>query len=158
MQLQIVIGHITTWSGFLSGCPERVCETSAVIAADAALLSIINRQELAMMGAAGSLGPCRRAMFVKKSKEKDKPFVFDTALQAKTVKMFGLKGFVTNIPEESLSSVNVIAYYRDLWHVEQTLRHEHAGPAGTDNLPSGLGIHQDPQAHLLHGVADGQIP
>ena len=66
--------------------------------------------------------PGRRAKFVKKSKEKDKPFMFDTALQAKTEKLLGVKGFVTNIPEETLSSAEVIAYYRDLWHVEQAFR------------------------------------
>ncbi|WP_303680774.1 transposase, partial [Pelodictyon luteolum] len=62
------------------------------------------------------------AKFVKKSKEKDKPFMFDTALQAKTEKLLGVKGFVTNIPEETMSSANVISYYRDLWHVEQAFR------------------------------------
>jgi len=66
--------------------------------------------------------PGRRAKFVKKSKEKDKHFIFDTALQAKTEKLLGVKGFVTNIPEETMSSEKVISYYRDLWHVEQAFR------------------------------------
>jgi transposase len=66
--------------------------------------------------------PGRRAKFVKKSKEKDKPFMFDTALQAKTEKLLGVKGFVSNIPEETMSSADVISYYRDLWHVEQAFR------------------------------------
>ncbi|NTV16535.1 MAG: IS1634 family transposase [Chlorobiaceae bacterium] len=66
--------------------------------------------------------PGRRAKFVKKSKEKDKPFIFDTALQAKTEKLLGVKGYVTNIPEKTMSSVEVIAYYHDLWHVEQAFR------------------------------------
>ncbi len=64
----------------------------------------------------------RRAKFVKKSKEKDKPFIFDTALQAKTEKLLGIKGYVTNIPEEETSSAEIIVYYRDLWHVEQAFR------------------------------------
>jgi transposase len=66
--------------------------------------------------------PGRRAKFVKKSKEKDKPFTFDTALQAKTEKLLGIKGYVTNIPEKTMSSEEVISYYHDLWHVEQAFR------------------------------------
>ncbi len=64
----------------------------------------------------------RRAKFVKKTKEKDKPFIFDSALQAKAEKLLGIKGFVTNIPENEISSAEVVAYYRDLWHVEQAFR------------------------------------
>lgn len=64
----------------------------------------------------------RRAKFVKKSGEKDKPFIFDNALQAKAEKLLGIKGYVTNIPESELSSTDVVAYYRDLWHVEQAFR------------------------------------
>jgi len=66
--------------------------------------------------------PGRRAKFIKKSKEKDKPFIFDADLQAKTEKLLGIKGYVTNITENELSSSEVIAYYRDLWHVEQAFR------------------------------------
>lgn len=66
--------------------------------------------------------PGRRAKFVKKSKEKDKPFIFDTVLQAKTEKLLGIKGYVTNISEEEISSTEIIAYYRELWHVEQAFR------------------------------------
>jgi len=66
--------------------------------------------------------PGRRAKFIKKSKEKDKPFIFDTDLQVKTEKLFGIKGYVTNMKEKELTSSEVIAYYRDLWHVEQAFR------------------------------------
>lgn len=66
--------------------------------------------------------PGRRAKFVKKSKDKDKPFIFDKALQAKTEKLLGIKGYVTNIPEKTLSNAEAISYYRDLWHIEQTFR------------------------------------
>ena len=66
--------------------------------------------------------PGRRAKFIKKSKEKDKPFIFDADLQAKTEKLLGIKGYVTNITEEEMTSIEVIAYYRDLWHVEQAFR------------------------------------
>lgn len=66
--------------------------------------------------------PGRRAKFIKKSEGKDKPFIFDTELQTKAEKLLGIKGYVTNIPEEELSSAEVVAYYRDLWHVEQAFR------------------------------------
>ncbi len=66
--------------------------------------------------------PGRRAKFVKKSEEKDKPFIFDTALQAKAEKLLGIKGYVTNIPEKEISGAEIVAYYRDLWHVEQAFR------------------------------------
>ncbi|MBW6509986.1 MAG: IS1634 family transposase [Desulfuromonadales bacterium] len=66
--------------------------------------------------------PGRRAKFVKKSEEKDKPFIFDTELQTKAEKLLGIKGYVTNIPEEELSNAEIVAYYRDLWHVEQAFR------------------------------------
>ena len=46
--------------------------------------------------------PGRRAKFVKKSEEKDKPFIFDTALQAKAEKLLGIKGYVTNITEKEM--------------------------------------------------------
>ena len=66
--------------------------------------------------------PGRRAKLIKKSKEKDKPFIFDADLQAKTEKFLGIKGYVTNITEKELTSIEVIAYYRELWHVEQAFR------------------------------------
>lgn len=66
--------------------------------------------------------PGRRAKFVKKSNDKDKPFLFDTALKAKTEKLLGIKGYVTNIAPDRLSDAEVIAYYKDLWHVEQAFR------------------------------------
>jgi hypothetical protein len=64
----------------------------------------------------------RRAKFVKKSDQQGKPFVFDEALQAKAEKLLGIKGFVTNIPERDLSNSEVVAFYKDLWHVEQAFR------------------------------------
>jgi transposase len=66
--------------------------------------------------------PGRRAKFVKKSKKTDKPFIFDTTLQAKAERLLGIKGYVTNIPENELSSSEIVAYYRELWHVEQAFR------------------------------------
>ncbi|TLU88339.1 MAG: IS1634 family transposase [Chlorobium sp.] len=64
----------------------------------------------------------RRAKFVKKTNDTDKPFIFDTDLQAKTEKLLGIKGYLTNIPEKELSSSAVIDYYHDLWNVEQAFR------------------------------------
>jgi transposase len=64
----------------------------------------------------------RRAKFVKKTKDTDRPFIFDTDLQAKAEKLLGIKGYVTNIPEKELSSSAVIDYYHDLWNVEQAFR------------------------------------
>jgi transposase len=64
----------------------------------------------------------RRAKFVKKTKDTDKPFIFDTDLQAKAEKLLGIKGYLTNIPEKELSSSAVIDYYHDLWNVEQAFR------------------------------------
>lgn len=66
--------------------------------------------------------PGRRAKFVKKSDQKGKPFVFDSALKTKTEKLLGIKGYITNIPEQELSNQDVIAYYHDLWHVEHAFR------------------------------------
>ena len=66
--------------------------------------------------------PGRRAKFVKKSVKKDQPFIFDLDLRAKTEKLLGIKGYVTNIPEEDMSNAEVITYYKDLWHVEQAFR------------------------------------
>jgi len=63
----------------------------------------------------------RRARFVKKTKETDKPFIFDTDLLAKAEKLLGIKGYVT-IPEKELSSRAVIDYYHDLLNVEQAFR------------------------------------
>jgi len=64
----------------------------------------------------------RRAKFIKKTKEKDKPFIFDRALQAKAEKLLGIKGYITNISDKELSSSAVIEYYHDLWNVEQAFR------------------------------------
>ena len=66
--------------------------------------------------------PGRRAKFVKKSDQPGAPFVFDADLRTKTEKLLGIKGYVTNIPEQEMSNAEVIAYYKDLWHVEQAFR------------------------------------
>ena len=59
---------------------------------------------------------------MKKSVTQDQPFVFVLDLKPKTEKLLGIKGYVTNVPEEDMSNAEVIAYYKDLWHVEQAFR------------------------------------
>jgi len=66
--------------------------------------------------------PGKRAKFVKKSDKNAKLFIFDEILREKTEILLGVKGYCTNIPEETLSNKQVIAYYHELWHVEQTFR------------------------------------
>ena len=176
MQPQIVIGLITTRSGFpvmhevfegntfeghtmlaiVRRFQERVGETKPVIVADAAMLSKANMQQLEKEGycyivgarlastAAGFIDQIDRTLprtdkamrrfiyvavenatmiceFSDARYKKDKR-EFDTVLQAKTEKLLGVKGYVTNIPEKTMSSTEVVAYYHDLWHVEQAFR------------------------------------
>lgn len=45
----------------------------------------------------------------------------ETAL-ARARRLAGLRGYVTNVPTESLSAAEVVTSYRDLWHVEQSFR------------------------------------
>jgi transposase len=66
--------------------------------------------------------PGKRAKFVKKSNSNDTPFTFDDVLKTKTEKLLGIKGFVTNVPETEMSNDNIIACYRELWHVEHAFR------------------------------------
>lgn len=64
----------------------------------------------------------KRAKFVKKSSAGRNIFVFDQELKVKTEKLLGIKGYCTNIPEDTLSNDQIVAYYHDLWHVEQNFR------------------------------------
>jgi transposase len=64
----------------------------------------------------------RRAKFVKKSPKLGNMFILDEELKAKAEKLVGIKGYITNIPEETLSNEQVISYYHELWHVEQGFR------------------------------------
>jgi transposase len=66
--------------------------------------------------------PGRRAKFVKKSNETNKPYLFDEMLKQKTESLLGVKGYYTNIPEATLSNENVIKHYHSLWRVEQAFR------------------------------------
>lgn len=64
----------------------------------------------------------KRAKFVKKSENHKDALELNEELKIKAEKLLGIKGYVTNIPPEILSSEQVISYYQKLWHVEQTFR------------------------------------
>lgn len=66
--------------------------------------------------------PGKRAKFVKRSGQADKPYSVDEALKVKTEKLLGIKGYCTNIPVDELTNEQIVSYYHDLWRVEQTFR------------------------------------
>ena len=65
--------------------------------------------------------PGRRARFIKKASG-DKPFEFDSALKTKAEQLLGIKGYVTNVPQDELSDHEIVAYYHDLRHIDQAFR------------------------------------
>lgn len=66
--------------------------------------------------------PGKRAKFVKKSPDKKTSVIFDEELKGKAEKLLGVKGYCTNVSESVLSSSQIVAYYHELWHVEQAFR------------------------------------
>lgn len=64
----------------------------------------------------------KRAKFVKKSENHKDALELNEELKEKTEKLLGIKGYVTNIPLETLSNEQVISYYQELWNVEQAFR------------------------------------
>jgi len=64
----------------------------------------------------------KRAKFVKKSDHHQDALELNKELKAKSEKLLGVKGYVTNISSEELSNAQIIAYYQELWHVEQAFR------------------------------------
>lgn len=64
----------------------------------------------------------KRAKFVKKSDNHKDALEINEELKIKTEKLLGIKGYVTNIPSETLSNTQVISYYQELWNVEQAFR------------------------------------
>lgn len=64
----------------------------------------------------------KRAKFIKKSETHKDALEINEELKIKTEKLLGIKGYVTNIPQELLSNERVISYYQELWHVEQAFR------------------------------------
>lgn len=66
--------------------------------------------------------PGKRAKFVKKSPNGKSNFILDIELKEKTEKLLGVKGYCTNISENEISNEQIIAYYHDLWRIEQAFR------------------------------------
>lgn len=61
----------------------------------------------------------RKPRFVKTAGDGN---VLDEASLARAKRLVGLKGYVTNIPVETMPAGEVITSYHDLWHVEQSFR------------------------------------
>lgn len=61
----------------------------------------------------------KRVKFVQ---TKGTSYALNKALITKTEKLLGIKGYVTNIPSKTMGDHEVIAHYRNLWHVEQAFR------------------------------------
>lgn len=64
--------------------------------------------------------PGRRAKFVKKGG--DGTVVFNEALREKAELLLGIKGYVTNVSEDTLGNSEVVAFYQNLWRVEESFR------------------------------------
>lgn len=63
--------------------------------------------------------PGKRAKFVKASGGN---YVMNNVLIEKTTHLLGIKGYYTNIPKNKMSDADIIAQYKNLWHVEQSFR------------------------------------
>lgn len=63
--------------------------------------------------------PAKKARFVKVT---DEERAFDEKAYERAMKLTGFKGYVTNIPAETMPAAEVISSYHDLWHVEQSFR------------------------------------
>lgn len=64
----------------------------------------------------------KRTKFIKKSDTHKDALELNEELKIKAEKLLGIKGYVTNIPADTFSDVQVISYYQELWHVEQAFR------------------------------------
>ena len=62
----------------------------------------------------------KKARFVKTGLSRR--FTLDEDAYQRAVSLIGLKGYVTNIPTETMPANEVIGCYHDLWHVEQSFR------------------------------------
>ena len=60
----------------------------------------------------------------KKGEKKEKVYIINTKLIAKTKLLLGIKGYYTNLFEkdETLTDADIIAHYHNLWHVEKAFR------------------------------------
>lgn len=88
----------------------------------------------------------RRAKFIKKKIKGVGCFVLNEELQAKTEKLLGIKGYITNVPQTVLSNTQVIEYYHELWHVEQAFR---VSKSDLQTRPIFHQTHQAIKAHVL---------
>lgn len=61
----------------------------------------------------------KRAKFVKTN---GISYAINDALIEKTTRLLGMKGYYTNIPKNKMTDKNIIAQYKNLWHVEQSFR------------------------------------
>lgn len=61
----------------------------------------------------------KRAKFVKTSGGN---YSINDILIEKTTRLLGIKGYYTNIPKNKMSDTDIIAQYKNLWHVEQSFR------------------------------------
>jgi transposase len=63
--------------------------------------------------------PGRRAKFVS---ARGASYALNEKLIVKTEQLLGIKGYVTNIPRETMNDREIIEHYRNLWRVEQAFR------------------------------------
>lgn len=66
--------------------------------------------------------PGKRAKFVVRGEEEEETYALNDVLVAKTTLLLGVKGYYTNIPQETLADKEVIDRYHDLWNVEASFR------------------------------------
>ena len=88
----------------------------------------------------------KRAKFIKKKLKGADCFVLNEELKAKAEKLIGIKGYITNVPEEVLSNSHIIEYYHELWHVEQAFR---VSKTDLQTRPIFHQTHQAIKAHVL---------
>lgn len=88
----------------------------------------------------------KRAKFVQKSDNHKDALELNEELKIKTEKLLGIKGYVTNLSQETLSDEQVIAYYQELWHVEQAFR---MSKTDLQARPSFHYAHDAIKAHVL---------
>lgn len=63
--------------------------------------------------------PGKRVKFVKTY---DGSYGMNNRLIEKTIRLLGIKGYYTNIPKNKMSDADIIAQYKNLWHVEKSFR------------------------------------
>lgn len=63
--------------------------------------------------------PGKRTKFVKTT---GSSYSMNHLLIEKTTRLLGIKGYYTNIPKRKVSDADIIAQYKNLWHVEQSFR------------------------------------